>query len=151
MQVSVSKREAEMELDNKDYDERSNNYRRKKWIEDGLDPDVMEDKFKKQQKDKERQRKETHRQSVVQRKAAAETRTANARQSKQAALAAQDDRFKQLDAERFTKKGKPTAQSSAGKEKKTPLPAGLKIKASKPKVLAAKEATKAKAGKSKKK
>lgn len=44
MQVSVSKREAEMTLDNKDFDERTNNYRRKKWIEDGLDPDEMENK-----------------------------------------------------------------------------------------------------------
>ncbi len=44
MQVSVSKREAEIALDNKDIDERTNNYRRKKWIEDGLDPDEMEAK-----------------------------------------------------------------------------------------------------------
>lgn len=44
MQVSVSKREAEIALDNKDIDERANNYRRKKWIEDGLDPDEMEAK-----------------------------------------------------------------------------------------------------------
>lgn len=44
MQVSVSKREAEIALDNKDFDERTHNYRRKKWIEDGLDPDEMEAK-----------------------------------------------------------------------------------------------------------
>lgn len=44
MQVSVSKREAEITLDNKDLDERTNNYRRKKWIEDGFDPDEMEAK-----------------------------------------------------------------------------------------------------------
>lgn len=45
MQVSVSRREAELEMDNKDFDERKHNYRRKKWIEDGLDPDEMEDKY----------------------------------------------------------------------------------------------------------
>lgn len=44
MQVSVSKREAEIALDNKDFDERTHNYRRKKWIEDGLNPDEMEAK-----------------------------------------------------------------------------------------------------------
>lgn len=47
MQVSVSRREAELEMDNKDFDERKHNYRRKKWIEDGLDPDEMEDKYDK--------------------------------------------------------------------------------------------------------
>lgn len=45
MQVSVSKREAEIALDNKDIDERAHNYRRKKWIEEGLDPDEMEAKW----------------------------------------------------------------------------------------------------------
>lgn len=44
MQVSVSRREAEIELDSKDFDERTHNYRRKKWIENDLDPDEMEDK-----------------------------------------------------------------------------------------------------------
>lgn len=45
MQVSVSKREAEMKMDNDDFDQRTHNYRRKKWIEDGLDPDEMENKY----------------------------------------------------------------------------------------------------------
>lgn len=45
MQVSVSKREAEMKMDNNDFDERTHNYRRKKWIEDGMDPDEMENKY----------------------------------------------------------------------------------------------------------
>jgi len=44
MQVSVSKREAEVKLDNKDFDERKRNYRRKKWLENDLDPDEMEAK-----------------------------------------------------------------------------------------------------------
>lgn len=42
LQVSVTKREAEISLDNNDFNERAWNYRRKKWIEQGLDPDVME-------------------------------------------------------------------------------------------------------------
>lgn len=45
MQVSVSKREAEMKMDNEDFDQRTHNYRRKKWIVDGLDPDEMENKY----------------------------------------------------------------------------------------------------------
>jgi ATP-dependent RNA helicase DDX49/DBP8 len=43
LQVNVAKREAEIQLDNKDFDERLHNYRRKKWMEDGLDPDAMEE------------------------------------------------------------------------------------------------------------
>lgn len=42
LQVSVTKREAEISLDNNDFNERAQNYRRKKWIEQGLDPDLME-------------------------------------------------------------------------------------------------------------
>ena len=45
MQVNVSRRENEITLDNKDFDERAQNYRRKKWIMDGLDPDVMEAQY----------------------------------------------------------------------------------------------------------
>lgn len=57
MQVSVSKREQEMVLDNNDFDERASNYRRLKWLEEGLDPDEMENKFKDKQKEKQKQRK----------------------------------------------------------------------------------------------
>lgn len=52
MQVSVTKREAEIKLDNKDFDERATNYRRKRWIEDGLDPDVMELNMQKEKQDR---------------------------------------------------------------------------------------------------
>jgi ATP-dependent RNA helicase DDX49/DBP8 len=44
LQVNVAKREAEVQLDNKDFDERQHNYRRKRWMQDGLDPDEMEAK-----------------------------------------------------------------------------------------------------------
>lgn len=42
--MSVSKRQAEIAMDNNDFDERAHSYRRKKWIEDGIDPDEMEAK-----------------------------------------------------------------------------------------------------------
>lgn len=42
MQVNVTRRESEINLDNKDFDERARIYRRKKWILEGLDPDEME-------------------------------------------------------------------------------------------------------------
>lgn len=38
----MRKREAEIGLDSKDFDVRADNYRRKRWIEDGHDPDEME-------------------------------------------------------------------------------------------------------------
>lgn len=57
LQVSVAKRENEVTLDNKDFDERAHIYRRKKWIEDDLDPDEMEAKWKNEKKDKFRKRK----------------------------------------------------------------------------------------------
>ncbi|XP_055625579.1 probable ATP-dependent RNA helicase Dbp45A [Toxorhynchites rutilus septentrionalis] len=57
MQVSVARREAEMKLDNKDFDERQHNYRRKKWIADGLDPDEMELKWKQEQEARGLERK----------------------------------------------------------------------------------------------
>lgn len=42
MQVNVTRRESEMQLDNNDFDERAQNYRRKTWIMEGKDPDEME-------------------------------------------------------------------------------------------------------------
>lgn len=148
MQVSVSRREAELEMDNKDFDERKHNYRRKKWIEDGLDPDEMEDKyveprwsikvivtnftcdfrFKKQQKAKETERKETHRKNVEQRKklAASNNQQPQPHSSKVVNVLVKDARFQKVDAERFTKKKiAPTSQKD-----RQPLPAGLKRKAS---------------------
>lgn len=41
-QVSVTKREAEINLDNEEFDERAKIYRRKDWILKGLNPDMME-------------------------------------------------------------------------------------------------------------
>lgn len=45
MQVNVTRRESEIQLDNNDFDERAQNYRRKQWILDGKDPDEMENLY----------------------------------------------------------------------------------------------------------
>ncbi|KAG4066284.1 hypothetical protein HA402_000508 [Bradysia odoriphaga] len=111
MQVSVSKREAEIALDNKDIDERTNNYRRKKWIEDGLDPDEMEAKWKKQQKDNEKKRSQGFKK-----------RRAEQKSIKSEKMAVDDERFKSVDANRFMVK--PT---KSPKEKET-VPGLLKPK-----------------------
>ena len=42
MQVNVTRRESEMQLDNNDFDERARNYRRKQWILEDKNPDEME-------------------------------------------------------------------------------------------------------------
>ncbi|XP_055609213.1 probable ATP-dependent RNA helicase Dbp45A [Uranotaenia lowii] len=83
MQVSVARREAEMNLDNKDFDERQHNYRRKKWIEQGLDPDEMEEKWKREKESRAEERKQRLRSENEERKRRAEQE-----------LAAVDDRFK---------------------------------------------------------
>lgn len=102
MQVSVSKREQEMVLDNKDFDDRTHNYRRKKWIENGQDPDEMENKWKQEQKEKLKQRKKV--QKEWQAKKRAESATNENGNLKE------DERFKDIDREKFTRK--------KGKEKK---------------------------------
>ncbi|XP_059613941.1 probable ATP-dependent RNA helicase Dbp45A [Phlebotomus argentipes] len=57
MQVSVTKREAEIKLDNKDFEERKSNYRRIKWLEEGLDPEDEEARFQKERKERTAARK----------------------------------------------------------------------------------------------
>lgn len=107
MQVSVSKREQEMALDNKDFDERAHNYRRKKWIENGQDPDEMENKWKQAQKEKLKQRKKVQKEWRAKKQAesaATETATLN-----------EDERFKDIDREKFKRKkgGKKPADTTA--------------------------------------
>lgn len=96
MQVSVSKREQEMVLDNKDFDERAHNYRRKKWIENGQDPDEMENKWKQEQKEKLKQRKKAQKEWQAKKRAESATiETGNLKE---------DERFKGIDKEKFTRK-----------------------------------------------
>ncbi|XP_036331117.1 probable ATP-dependent RNA helicase Dbp45A [Rhagoletis pomonella] len=93
MQVNVTRRESEIQLDNNDFDERAQNYRRKQWILEGKDPDAMEEAFRKKQRDKlreaRRQRKERQKEWA----------------KKEAALT-QDERFITVDAKRFEKRKK---------------------------------------------
>ncbi|XP_077298518.1 putative ATP-dependent RNA helicase Dbp45A [Arctopsyche grandis] len=57
-QVSVTKREAEINLDNEEFDERAKVYRRKNWILKDLNPDLMEAEFLKMVKRRKRETKE---------------------------------------------------------------------------------------------
>lgn len=57
MQVSMAMHEAESKVDNTDFDERIQNYRRKRWMENGLDPDEQEAKWQKELKRKIKERK----------------------------------------------------------------------------------------------
>lgn len=96
MQVSVARREAEMNLDNKDFDERQHNYRRKKWIEQGLDPDEMEAKWKQEKETRAAERKERLRKENEDRKraAAGEDRFTTATKDERFAGVAQSKKFK---------------------------------------------------------
>ncbi|GAB0100797.1 Probable ATP-dependent RNA helicase Dbp45A [Sergentomyia squamirostris] len=62
MQVSVTKREAEIKLDNKDFEERKSNYRRIKWLQEGRDPEKEEARFQREKKARIAARKEEFRQ-----------------------------------------------------------------------------------------
>lgn len=55
-QVHVTKREAQIKLDETDFDERRLINKRKKLINDGKDPDEVEQEIKKKRKEKRRKR-----------------------------------------------------------------------------------------------
>ncbi|CRK92896.1 CLUMA_CG006240, isoform A [Clunio marinus] len=57
MQVKVAVIEAELIIDNSKFDEKAANYRRKKWLEDGLDPEEQEEIWQKSIKEKIKERK----------------------------------------------------------------------------------------------
>jgi ATP-dependent RNA helicase DDX49/DBP8 len=57
-QVHVTKREAQIKLDETDFDERRLINKRKKLINDGKDPDKVEQEIKRKRKEKNRQRYE---------------------------------------------------------------------------------------------
>ncbi|EDW85769.1 uncharacterized protein Dwil_GK23245 [Drosophila willistoni] len=101
MQVNVTRRESEMKLDNNDFDERAQNYRRKTWIIEGKDPDQMEALYRKKQKDKlkeiRRKRKEQQEKSL-------------GSDEKQALM--QDERFQTMDKERFEKRPKRKSETA---------------------------------------
>ncbi|XP_011196720.1 probable ATP-dependent RNA helicase Dbp45A [Zeugodacus cucurbitae] len=93
MQVNVTRRESEIHLDNNDFEERAQNYRRKQWILEGKDPDEMEKAFNKNQRDKlrefRRQRKERQKEW-----------------SEKEAKFTQEERFKKIDVKQFQKRKK---------------------------------------------
>ncbi|XP_067630725.1 probable ATP-dependent RNA helicase Dbp45A isoform X1 [Eurosta solidaginis] len=99
MQVNVTRRESEIKLDNNDFDERAQNYRRKQWILEGNDPDAMEQAFLKKQRDKIRAARQLRKQRQ---KEWAE---------KESELI-QDERFKTVDALRFKRKKSKTFKNS---------------------------------------
>lgn len=86
MEVSIAVHEAETKVDNNDFDERIQNYRRKKWISDGLDPDVQEAKWEKELK-----------QRIKQHKANAKAEREKMKTQAPPRLALEDDRFKNLE------------------------------------------------------
>ncbi|XP_075165514.1 putative ATP-dependent RNA helicase Dbp45A [Haematobia irritans] len=109
MQVNVSRRESEIQLDNNDFDERAQNYRRKQWILEGKDPDEMENLYRKKQKDKIREIKKKRREQQKD------------RENQEGPALAKDERFTSVDVERFKKKSTINNDSSKneGKQKKT--------------------------------
>lgn len=121
MQVNMSKRECEMALDSKDFDERAQNYRRKKWIVNDQDPDEMERKWNDEQKLKRKQRKRAEKEYLAKKKLERESR-ADAR-----LLHETDERFVNLKAEQFEKKKKNIGKVTD--EKGLPLKNPLKINA----------------------
>lgn len=107
MQVSVAKREAEMQLDTKDFDDRIQNYRRKRWLEEGLDPDLMEEKYRREQKRKLKERRKARQEEAIRRK-------------KEQNPLMQDERFKAIDAQKFErpKKNKNVKAQNVKSQKK---------------------------------
>lgn len=114
MQVSVAKREAEMQLDTKDFDDRIQNYRRKRWLEEGLDPDVMEEKYRREQKRKLKERRKARQEEAIRRK------------KEQNLLMREDERFKSIDAQKFERPKKNKKKGAL--VKKTVVPGIVKSK-----------------------
>jgi len=105
MQVSVARREAGLKINNEDFDERIQNYRRKKWITEGLDPDEMEAKYEREVERRAQERKQ------------ARIEVAKKRKAEPSELLG-DQRFKVLDERSFHKKQK-KFKGDGSKEKAT--------------------------------
>lgn len=117
MQVNVSKRECEMTLDTKDFDERAQIYRRKKWLENGDDPDEMENKWKQEQKTKRKQRKKAEKEYLEKKK-----REREASQGASSSSNTQtDERFATINTAKFEKKKKPREGTNGKANESTSL------------------------------
>lgn len=110
MQVNMSKRECEMTLDNKDFDDRAQNYRRKKWIENGQDPDEMENKWNEEQKAKRKHHKKAEKEYLAKKKRERESKAIEVDGIQK------DERFTTLNTDRFERKRK-TNNSDTNKGK----------------------------------
>lgn len=93
MQVSVAIHEAETKVDNNDFDERIENYRRKKWILEGKNPDEEEAKWQKEIKRRIKERRAA-------RKAERKSSKNNDKLTK---IVIQDDRFKNVEVKKKKK------------------------------------------------
>ncbi|CAO1315564.1 unnamed protein product [Diamesa hyperborea] len=107
MQVSVAIHEAETKVDNNDFDDRIQGYRRKRWIQDGLDPDVQEAKWQVELKRRIKERKQNRKEEREKMKA-----------QPPPAIALQDDRFKNVEKKKFQKQKK--TNTDGGTTKKLP-------------------------------
>lgn len=111
LEVSVARREATMQLDNKDFDDRIQNYRRKRWITEGLDPDEMEAKYRREQKKKLKERRKARQEEAIKRKQALAESDLK-----------KDERFKALKDEDFKWSAKTKPKKDANDETKQPKP-----------------------------
>lgn len=93
MEVSVAVIEAETKIDNNDFDERIQNYRRKRWISDGLDPDEQEAKWQKELKRR-----------IKERKAAAKAEREKFKTKAPPAIVVADSRFANVEVKKRKKK-----------------------------------------------
>lgn len=110
MQVSVAIHEAETKVDNNDFDDRIQGYRRKRWIQDGLDPDVQEAKWQVELKRRIKERKQNRKEEREKMKA-----------QPPPAIALQDDRFKNVEKKKFHKQKKTNTDGGTTKKvHKTP-------------------------------
>lgn len=115
MQVSVAIHEAETKVDNDDFDERIENYRRKRWILEGKDPDEEEAKWQKEIKRRIKQRKEarkTERQAKV--------------KYDKPKIAIEDDRFKNVEEKKKKFKKLDLTRTDFKVKKSLPTSADLK-------------------------
>lgn len=115
MQVSMAMHEAEAKVDNNDFDERIQNYRRKRWIEDGLDPDEQEAKWSRELKQKIKERKKARKEAIK-------------RERNAPKIAIQDERFKDVEVKKRKKFVKTPNSKSDGDNKKPLLFKGKKFK-----------------------
>jgi ATP-dependent RNA helicase DDX49/DBP8 len=101
MQVSMAMHQAESKVDNDDFDERIQNYRRKRWIQNGLDPDEEERKWQKELKRRIKERKAARKESYKSEKVIPK-------------IAVEDERFKNVE----VKEKKKFVKKDLGKLKK---------------------------------